>query len=411
MNAFPLADLVAVGTIILLAWVLVLLRGLRRELRLPGTAAEREPSHRTARLSAPAWVPGAPEAQESESRVAAVRRLAASEAIAGVIAGELESALQGGDLPAAARSSAARARRLARVAGGGRLREERTTLALVWPNVVERVRPGVAGDQTLRAQLPADLPPVAGSGEAWVEILTELVRNALDATRGGGMITVRAEAIGGVRVRVVVEDTGRGIRPEVLPHVMEPFYTSQSHAGAEGLGLATVASLVEGIGGTVRLASKPGAGTTAELEVPAASAVPAVSFAGYVLVADDDRLTREGMARLLESFGCTPVQCDSGTVARSLLLEDPGRFRLAVLDVVMPGTPVEEVVRAARGRAPELPVLFVSGYDTMRHVDAVLATGRVRFLRKPFTRQAFHQALSDLLAAPGASAASSGSAG
>jgi CheY-like chemotaxis protein/anti-sigma regulatory factor (Ser/Thr protein kinase) len=297
-------------------------------------------------------------------------------------------------------SAAVRARRLARVAGGGRLAEQRTTLALVWPNVMERVGPHVAGDQTVRAQLPADLPPLVGSGEIWVEILTELVENGLEATPGGGVVTLRAEAVTDGRVRVAVEDNGRGIGPEVLPHVMEPFYTSRGGVGAEGLGLAMVASMVEAVGGTMRLASKPGEGTTVEMEVPAARPAPVISFAGTVLVADDDQRTREGMARLLESFGCTPVQCDSGTVARRLLVSEPKRFRLAVLDVVMPGTPVEEVVRAAREQAPDLPILFVSGYDTMRHVDGVLSGGGVRFLRKPFTRQAFHEALGDLLAEP-----------
>jgi FixJ family two-component response regulator len=87
-------------------------------------------------------------------------------------------------------------------------------------------------------------------------------------------------------------------------------------------------------------------------------------------------------------------------VARAELLAAPGRFRGAVLDVVMPGTPVGEVVAAMRQRRPEFPVLLVSGYDTMQMVDAVLALGGVRFLRKPFTREELRDVLADMFAAP-----------
>jgi DNA-binding NtrC family response regulator len=68
----------------------------------------------------------------------------------------------------------------------------------------------------------------------------------------------------------------------------------------------------------------------------------------------------------------------------------------------MPGTPVEDVIVSVRHRDPAFPVLLVSGYDTMQMVDAVIALGGIRFLRKPFSRGELLRGLRDLftIAAP-----------
>jgi two-component system cell cycle sensor histidine kinase/response regulator CckA len=331
------------------------------------------------------------------------RRLGTIEAIAESIARDLAQARGGAPEIAAGalERSARRAVQLARLAAGGSARESHTTLSGIWPRVLALVSPRLEPTHTLREELASDLRPVLGGGEEWVQILAALIENALEAMPAGGLVEVGgAPAGGGGRVaRIWVSDTGRGIRPEVLPHVMEPFYTSRAELGADGLGLAMVAALVESMGGEVRIASKVGEGTKVEIEIPMAAAAsePQLTLAGTFLVADDDRPVRSGMARMLKSFGAEAVEVDSGTAARSRLLAEPERFSGAVLDVVMPGTPVGDVVAAIRERRPDFAVLLVSGYDTMRMMDSVLALGRVRFLRKPFTREELFAALADVV--------------
>jgi signal transduction histidine kinase/CheY-like chemotaxis protein len=341
------------------------------------------------------------------------RRMGAVEAIAQSIARDLRQTLAAGTpvpLGAAAERNAQHAERLAWLAGGGRAREQQATLAAVWPRVVGLISASVGPSHTVRATFAPDLPPVAGTGETWVQVLLALVENALEAMPGGGVVeveVVRGERDGFARISVI--DVGRGIPPEVLPHVMEPFYTSRAAQGAEGLGLAMVASFVEALDGEVRLASKPGAGTRVDIDVPfaltpRASAAPGVlRLEGVVLVADDDADLRRSMAKMLASFGLEVVEADTGSMARAELMSNPERFRAAMLDVVMPGTPVGDVVAAIRERRADLPVLLVSGYETMHMVDAVLALGGVRFLKKPFEREELFQVLEDLFsgAAPG----------
>jgi signal transduction histidine kinase len=108
------------------------------------------------------------------------------------------------------------------------------------------------------------------------KILLNLVINAIKFTPSGGTIDVRVRA-GGGSLQLEVEDTGVGIPPEVLPRIFERFWqvdtsSTRKFQGA-GIGLALVRSLSEAMGGTVKVESRPGHGTTFTVSIPAESAV------------------------------------------------------------------------------------------------------------------------------------------
>lgn len=332
------------------------------------------------------------------------RRLGTIEAVASAMSRELRAAADGTSpmAPAdAARRGSHWAEQLARLAAGGRAREQQTSLPQIWPRVQAMVSAKVESGHVVAVQMPGFMPPVTGSGESWVQVLTALVENALAAMPRGGRVEVRTEA--GRREgygRVIVSDTGSGMTHEQVAAVirLEP-----THPGVgEGMGLATVIGIVEGLGGEFTIESAPGEGTRVEIEVPIVAppeptAEDELEFEGRVLLADDDEQVRSLVARILERVGLDVVAVDSASLARTHLAgAEPGRFRLAVLDVVMPGPPVEDVIVAVRQRDPAFPILLISGYDTMQMVDAVMALGGIRFLRKPFGRADVVHALRDL---------------
>lgn len=347
---------------------------------------------------------GEPAPRRSFVRVAFTRRLGAMGAIANVIARDLRLAADmGGErLRDVALRSASHADHLARLAAGGAAREEKTTLGLLWPRVSELLGDRIQSAHHVQWKVPTDLPPVAGSASEWTHILSALAENALEAMAGGGVLTIEA-AVGAdaKRARVVVADNGPGIPPELLPRVLEPFQTTRANQGAEGLGLALVASMIEALEGTIAVTSTPGRGTTVELTVPfhaaaAPAAGPAPRLEGVVLLADDDRDLRRALRRLLEGFGLQVVEADSGTTALALFSEAPDRFRALVLDVVMEGTPAEEVVVRARELRADIPVVLMSGYDVSGLLEGVVALGGVRFLAKPLAPEAVYSTLRDL---------------
>jgi signal transduction histidine kinase len=95
-----------------------------------------------------------------------------------------------------------------------------------------------------------------------------LLSNALDAIPEGGAITVCGSQPGAERVAIEVRDQGCGIEAPDLARVFEPFFTTKQPGKGTGLGLAIARNIAHEHGGTVRLESAPGRGTTARVELP-----------------------------------------------------------------------------------------------------------------------------------------------
>ncbi len=118
----------------------------------------------------------------------------------------------------------------------------------------------------LKTYVPADLPPVRLHKEMFQQALLNLMLNAEQALPGGGAITVQASHADG-RVCLSLIDTGKGIAPEVLGKVFEPFFSTKP--GGSGLGLATTRKIVEAHGGTLEVQSEVGRGTKFTIRLPA----------------------------------------------------------------------------------------------------------------------------------------------
>ncbi len=128
----------------------------------------------------------------------------------------------------------------------------------------------------LRVDAQDGLPPVVADRERVLQVLANLVGNALKFTPAGGRIELTAErAPEGVRISVA--DTGPGIAPDHLPHVFDRFWkTAGGNRHGAGLGLAICRGIVEAHGGSIRADSVPGEGSTFSFTLPAAEMEPTV---------------------------------------------------------------------------------------------------------------------------------------
>lgn len=115
------------------------------------------------------------------------------------------------------------------------------------------------------------LPPVLADHDRVLQVLTNLLDNALRFTERGGNVRIEA-ANGQQEVRIAVTDTGCGIDPEDLPHIFERFFRSDRsrsrETGGSGIGLAIVKAIVEAHGGRISVGSEPGRGTRFEFVLP-----------------------------------------------------------------------------------------------------------------------------------------------
>jgi len=114
-------------------------------------------------------------------------------------------------------------------------------------------------------QLDPHLEPVAADAELLHRAISNLVLNAMDAMPQGGGLTLRTRGEDG-KVLIEIADTGSGLTPEECERIFTPYYTSKGHG--TGLGLAIVQSVVSDHGGSVRVQSEPGRGTTFVVELP-----------------------------------------------------------------------------------------------------------------------------------------------
>ncbi len=100
------------------------------------------------------------------------------------------------------------------------------------------------------------------------QVLVNLVTNAEQAMSAGGRLFIASRAVkGGDSVEVTVKDTGRGIQPEFLPHIFDPFFSTKGEGGT-GLGLSVSYGIIKNHHGEIRVESKVGVGTTFTIELP-----------------------------------------------------------------------------------------------------------------------------------------------
>ena len=210
------------------------------------------------------------------------------------------------------------------------------------------------------------------------QIVLNLVVNARDAMPDGGQLTIAIEPPSDpgmpsgepARVRVTVTDTGVGIDEQTRSHIFEPFFTTKPKG--TGLGLATCWSIVQEVGGSIRVDSAPGAGTTVSVELPfcdePASEAPAtpgargVGRGEHVLVVEDEPALRRVASYVLDQAGYHVHVASDGIEAIKLVDQLHGELRAVVTDVVMPGRNGYDVADHVARVAPGTAVILTSGY-------------------------------------------------
>jgi signal transduction histidine kinase/CheY-like chemotaxis protein len=234
-------------------------------------------------------------------------------------------------------------------------------------------------------------------------MILNLAINARDAMPGGGRLQIEtrnvaevpqalaAELAAGEYVALAVTDNGCGMPPEVLARAFEPFFTTKHQGKGTGLGLAQLYGFARQSGGTVRIESEEGRGTTVTIYLPRTHAEAQELAAALterpeqgsarVLIVDDDEGVRTVAAAIVEELGFKVLSAGNGKEALRILGED-SRIDLLLTDIVMPEMTGVELARQVRARYPKLPILFASGYADVKTFGDELEQETV--LKKPF---------------------------
>jgi PAS domain S-box-containing protein len=235
--------------------------------------------------------------------------------------------------------------------------------------------------------------------------LLNLALNARDAMPDGGVLRLSAshegaaaaEAAGipaGDYVRFAVTDTGQGMSAEIAARAFEPFFTTKPIGQGSGLGLSMVHGFAEQSGGSVRISSAHGTGTTVSIWLPRLSATrharrdpqarqTADHGLGRVLLVDDEPILRNALTHSLNRAGYRAVAAKDAEAALALL-QSGEHFDLLITDQSMPGRSGTELIAEVLRHWPHLPTMLISGYDMVKGLDQL--SGNVVLLKKPFER-------------------------
>jgi two-component system cell cycle sensor histidine kinase/response regulator CckA len=270
------------------------------------------------------------------------------------------------------------------------------------------------------------------------QVIINLAVNARDAMKEGGTLTVRSSNIvirdpadlphgliaptddeviqPGEYVLVEVEDTGSGIKPEIIRSIFEPFFSTKEIGSGTGLGLATCFGIIKQTGGYIFVKSEVGVGTNFHLyfkrageasqsaQAPALEEKPEADLTGRatILLVEDETPVRIFAARALRNKGYEVLEADSGESALEVFRNHHGPLDLIISDVMMPGMNGPKMITQLHKEYPnkmqEIKVAFISGYAEDAFAGTFdLESKDFHFLPKPFTLKQLASKVKELL--------------
>jgi PAS domain S-box-containing protein len=287
----------------------------------------------------------------------------------------------------------------------------------------------------LRASLPAtiQLRPFIDPGSAAIvadptqiqQVLMNLCTNAAHAMeREGGTLQIRlgnveldvsgasfdCELPAGCYVRLAVSDTGHGMTPAVIQRIFEPYFTTKEKGKGTGLGLAVVHGIVKAHGGSIRVESEPGKGTTFEVFLPCAqgrvaeaetgaAAAPLPTGSERILLVDDEKALLDTQGRILKLLGYRVQAATDPLDAIERFKAAPGDIDLVLTDMTMPRMNGLKMAACMRELRPDLPVIICTGFSDRIDERTARAAGIRALLLKPLMARDLAEAIRAALGA------------
>ena len=286
--------------------------------------------------------------------------------------------------------------------------------------LIENIRPllrNVLGPGVTKTyDLDQEMMPVMADPTQLEVAVLNLAINARDAMPDGGVLHFASRRIevaddpeiaDGSYIELTISDTGMGMTEDVAARAFEPFFTTKEVGKGTGLGLSMVYGMARQSGGTARLESVAGEGTSVKLLFRAAESEAAGEAAAAdeaetaehrapakVLVIDDDPDVRRFIVTTLEEQGYRVREAADGAHG----LKEAAREKpdLVILDFIMPGLSGAEVANRLLAKRSNQAILFVSGYSETEAVRRVAPNAPL--LAKPFRADALDKAVRGALA-------------
>ncbi len=268
-----------------------------------------------------------------------------------------------------------------------------------------------------------DVPTVMGDYGQLNQVIMNLCLNAGDAmNERGGELRLASEyrplserersvlpaALEDQYICIEIQDSGRGISPEVQKHIFDPFFTTKSTRGGTGLGLSIVYGVVTNHDGFITVDSEENVGTRFTVYFPAflgevvkkkpIDHVEAGKGGGEtVLVVDDEERVRVMVVQILKHSGYRLFEAANGREAIEIFEKEGDTIDLVFLDMIMPELDGPGTFYALKKMQPDVMVLLTSGYAQQGKADELLSAGAKNIIYKPYTSDDLIRAVQGVL--------------
>lgn len=268
-------------------------------------------------------------------------------------------------------------------------------------DAVDQLRPlAAAKSQRLELYGPGRRLAAWADRDRLIQVVVNLVQNAVKYTPNDGTITVSVEVVPPTLARIAVRDTGPGIPPDCLEKIFDPFFRVQQgrHSGPKGLGLglSIVKTLVELHGGRVVASNHPAGGAEVccilpllSVDGPSDGEVP--SQAGRILIVDDDPDIRELLMDRLSAKGYRTVA--TGDAQEALDLLSLREIAGILLDIGIGPIDGLEVLRRIRERGLAIPIVMITASGSQESAVRAIGMGAQAYLLKPFDAAELEQVM------------------
>ena len=200
-------------------------------------------------------------------------------------------------------------------------------------------------------------------------------------------------------VKIEVSDTGTGITPQVLEKMFEPYFTTKNQAEGTGMGLAVVQGIVKDIGGTIKVKTALGQGTTFTVFIPIAenkhltmqkkSIIHTNKGSEKILLVDDEHSITKVGKRILTGAGYDVTIANASHEALDLFKKNHQRFDLVMTDLTMPGMNGDKLAEKILDLRPDIPVVLCSGYQNKHVMGPEGKNIWSAFVQKPIEQETF----------------------
>ncbi len=284
------------------------------------------------------------------------------------------------------------------------------------------IKPSLPGHLKIHKDFEPNLPAIAADPGQLHQVVLNLLINAMQAITGKGEIRIKLENISnyefvsahgeyeiGDYLLLEIADSGSGIAPADLDMIFDPFFSTKELGGEGGfgLGLTTVARIVEHHHGKIEVQSNLGVGTTFQVFLPAIeSAVrPPVaedpplskSKGEKVLYVEDEPMVNAMGVAFLEKLGFEVSSFMNPQKAISHFETDPYSYRLVLTDYSMPRLNGAQLAMRVKSIRADIPIILSTGYSNMATEENLKKWSCSGVIVKPYTFQELQNCLRDLV--------------